>query len=31
MTGEMTVKEALDAVAERTRGIMQEAGYYTFQ
>ena len=31
MTGEMTVKAALDAVAERTRGIMQEAGYYTFQ
>ena len=31
MTGEMSVKEALDAVAERTRGIMQEAGYYTFQ
>ena len=31
MTGEMTVKEALDAVAGRTRGIMQEAGYYTFQ
>ena len=31
MTGEMTVREALDAVAERTRGIMQEAGYYTFQ
>ena len=31
MTGEMSVKEALDAVAERTRGVMQEAGYYTFQ
>ena len=31
MTGEMSVKEALDAVAERTRGIMEEAGYYTFQ
>lgn len=31
MTGEMSVEEALDAVAERTRGIMEEAGYYTFQ
>ena len=31
MTGEMSVKEALDAVADRTRGIMQEAGYHTFQ
>ena len=31
LTGEMTVKEALDAVAGRTRGIMEEAGYYTFQ
>ena len=31
LTGEMSVKEALDAVAERTRGIMDEAGYYTFQ
>ena len=31
MTGEMSVKEALDAVAERTRGVMQETGYYTFQ
>ena len=31
MTGEMSVKEALDAVAERTRGIMKEAGYHTFQ
>ena len=31
MTGEMTVMEVLDAVAERTRGIVQEAGYYTFQ
>ena len=31
MTGEMSVKEALDAVAERTRGIMEEAGYHTFQ
>ena len=31
LTGEMTVKEALDAVADRTRGIMEEAGYYTFQ
>lgn len=31
LTGEMSVKEALDAVAGRTRGIMEEAGYYTFQ
>ncbi len=31
LTGEMSVKEALDAVAERTRGIMEEAGYHTFQ
>ena len=31
LTGEMSVKEALDAVADRTRGIMDEAGYYTFQ
>ena len=31
MTGEMSVKEALDAVAERTRGVMQDAGYYTFR
>lgn len=31
MTGEMTVEEALDAVAERTRGVMEEAGYYTFR
>ena len=31
MTGEMTVMEALDAVVERTRGVMLEAGYYTFQ
>ena len=31
LTGEMTVKEALDAVAGRTGGIMEEAGYYTFQ
>lgn len=31
MTGEMSVKEALDAVAGRTRGVMQDAGYYTFQ
>ena len=31
MTGEMSVKEALDAVAERARGIMKEAGYHTFQ
>ena len=29
--GEMSVKEALDAVADRTRGVMQDAGYYTFQ
>ena len=31
LTGEMSVREALDAVADRTRGIMEEAGYYTFQ
>lgn len=31
MTGEMSVKEALDLVAERTKGIMSDAGYYTWQ
>lgn len=31
MTGEMSVKEALDLVAERTKGIMGDAGYYTWQ
>ena len=30
MTGQMTVKEALDQVAERTSKIMKDAGYYTF-
>ena len=31
MTGQMTVKEALDQVANRTKAIMTDAGYYTFQ
>jgi multiple sugar transport system substrate-binding protein len=31
MIGEMTVKEALDTVAERTETIMEDAGYYTWQ
>ena len=31
MTGEMTVKEALDQVAEQTKGIMAEAGYDTWK
>ena len=31
MTGEMSVKEALDRVAKRTRAIQEKAGYYTFQ
>lgn len=31
MVGEMTVKEALDIVAERTETIMEDAGYYTWQ
>ncbi len=30
MTGEIEVKEALDLVAERSRAIMEEAGYYTW-
>ncbi|MEO1649408.1 MAG: extracellular solute-binding protein [Pseudomonadota bacterium] len=30
MTGQMSVKAALDQVAERTKGIMKDAGYYTF-
>ena len=31
MTGEIGVEEALGTVAERTRAIMEEAGYYTWQ
>ena len=31
MTGDMTVKEALDEVAKRARAIQEKAGYYTFQ
>ena len=31
MTGEMSVKEALDLVAERARAIQEKAGYYTWQ
>ncbi len=31
MIGQMTVKEALDQVADRAEGIMEEAGYYTWQ
>jgi multiple sugar transport system substrate-binding protein len=31
MTGEMSVKEALDLVAERARAIQDKAGYYTWQ
>ena len=31
MTGEISVEEALGTVAERTRAIMEEAGYYTWQ
>lgn len=30
MTGEITVKQALDTVAERAEKIMRRAGYYTF-
>jgi multiple sugar transport system substrate-binding protein len=31
MTGDMTVQEALDQVAARSREIMDEAGYYSWQ
>ncbi|MEO1090925.1 MAG: extracellular solute-binding protein [Pseudomonadota bacterium] len=31
MTGDMTVQEALDTVAERSHAIMDKAGYYTWQ
>ena len=31
MTGDMEIGEALDTVAERTRSIMEDAGYYTWQ
>jgi hypothetical protein len=31
MTGEMSVKEALDAVAKRATAIQEKAGYYTWQ
>jgi len=31
MTGDMSVQEALDIVAERTEAIMDDAGYYTWQ
>lgn len=31
MTGDMTVKEALDEVAKRARAVQEKAGYYTFQ
>lgn len=31
MTGEMSVKEALDAVAKRAEAIQEKAGYYTWQ
>lgn len=31
MTGEMTVKEALDQVAKATKTIMSDAGYYTWK
>ena len=31
MTGEMSVKEALDQVAERAKAIQEKAGYYTWQ
>jgi multiple sugar transport system substrate-binding protein len=30
MTGDISVEEALSTVAERTRAIMEEAGYYTW-
>ncbi len=31
MTGQMPVKEALDAVAKRAKKIQEKAGYYTYQ
>ena len=31
LTEDLDVKEALDGVAERTKGIMEEAGYYTWK
>jgi len=31
MTGDMSVKEALDSVAERAKAIQEKAGYYTWQ
>jgi multiple sugar transport system substrate-binding protein len=31
MTGEMTVKDALDEVAKRAKAVQEKAGYYTFQ
>ena len=31
MIGEVSVKEALDTVAERTEAIMEDAGYYTWE
>ena len=31
LTEGMDVQDALDGVAERTRGVMEEAGYYTWQ
>ncbi|MEL6236919.1 MAG: extracellular solute-binding protein [Pseudomonadota bacterium] len=31
ITEDLDVKEALDGVAERTRAVMEEAGYYTWQ
>ena len=31
MTGDMSVKEALDSVAERAKAVQEKAGYYTWQ
>ena len=31
LTEGLDVQDALDGVAERTRGVMEEAGYYTWQ
>ena len=31
LTEDLDIKEALDGVAERTKGVMEEAGYYTWQ
>jgi len=31
LTEDLDIQEALDGVAERTRGVMEEAGYYTWQ